>query len=330
MTVTVGVSTFPVLIDREALAQRVADALTQAFSKIAAHKAEIEQLWIQFENLPKGETIMGCCTKGEFCQKILNRTTRSIQYLLNGRPEPKSNLGNANIVRTTDASAASATPLRFEICSRTDPRYEEIRDRHYIDNKGCIGLQVHFLIWYQGTIAGIISGASAAHSTAPRDKFFGITKDNRKAIDGIVSNVVFRLEIDEPNLATQCLKHFRDIIPHIFYEIYGVVVFGFETFVVENETRVGTIYKADNWTFAGTTAGSTKVRNGIENPAERTDCRPKLVFCKWREGFNAPCTTRTPQWVKEYAGLVLSSTACFPHASGVSNRPLRSNLLAVQ
>jgi len=327
--------------DREALAKRVADAFGQAFAKLAAHKSDIEQLWVEFENLPADETIMGCTTKGEFCQKVLGRSSRAVQYMLTGgnpsnrkapvaKPseiishQPSDETADDTVADTADplhftntpaievpfttseptdvlTPSAASTSLRFELCSRTDPRYEEIRDRHYIDNKGCIGRQVHFLIWYKGQIVGVISGASAAYATAPRDKFFGITEENRQAIQGIINNVVFRLELDEPNLATRCLRRFQEIIPHIFYEMYGVVVFGFETFVLENDTRVGTIYKADNWTFAGATAGSTKVRNGIENPADRKTVKPKLVFCKWRDGFHAPCTTRTPKWVmKEY------------------------------
>lgn len=36
----------------------------------------------------------------------------------------------------------------FELirCKRSDPRYQEIRNRHYIPNHGTFGQQMHYLI----------------------------------------------------------------------------------------------------------------------------------------------------------------------------------------
>jgi hypothetical protein len=70
--------------DREALAEKVASAFQSAFSKLEEHKADIEKLWKEFECLRSGETIMGCKTKTEFCQKVLGRSIRAVQYLLSG------------------------------------------------------------------------------------------------------------------------------------------------------------------------------------------------------------------------------------------------------
>ena len=71
--------------DREALAQRVASA----FAKLVDHADDIRQLWLEFENLSAGETIMGCTTKSQFCERVLGRSIRAVQYLLNGRTEPQ-------------------------------------------------------------------------------------------------------------------------------------------------------------------------------------------------------------------------------------------------
>jgi Domain of unknown function (DUF4338) len=204
----------------------------------------------------------------------------------------------------------SLQEIQLEPCSRTDPRYEAIRNEHYIDNHGCIGQQVHFLIHYKGELVGIISGASAAYATKSRDQFFGINKGNRHGfLQGVVDNTVFRLENHEPDLATRVLRLWREIVPHIWYEKYGTVVYGFETFVVENDTRKGALYKADNWTFAGTTSGATKIRNGIENPADNwKKVVPKLVYCRWRDGFSTTCSARTPEWVQKMCGDVLRSS----------------------
>jgi uncharacterized Zn-finger protein len=70
--------------EREALAQRVADVVNGAFTKLAAAKDDIDNLWIEFRFLPKGETIMGCATKTEFCEKVLGRSIRAVQYMLDG------------------------------------------------------------------------------------------------------------------------------------------------------------------------------------------------------------------------------------------------------
>jgi hypothetical protein len=204
----------------------------------------------------------------------------------------------------------SESDIWLESCSRTDPRYEEIREDHYIPNHGAIGQQAHFLIHYKGEIAGIISGASPVYATSSRDKFFCVDKKNRsKFLQGIVNNIVFRLENHEPNLATRVLKLWRNIIPHFWYEKYGTVVYGFETFVIENDTRKGSLYKADNWTLAGKTAGATKVRDGIDKPADNwKEVTPKLVYCRWRDGFDHACSARTPEWVKKLYPNISSSS----------------------
>lgn len=203
---------------------------------------------------------------------------------------------------SSGVSAFSAdSDIELSQCGRTDPRYVEIRDRHYIPNNGCIGRQAHFLIYLRRELVGIISGASPVYATKTRDEFFGIRdrKMRERVVNGIVNNSVFRLEKTEPNLATQVLRLWRNVIPHLWYQRYGTVVYGFETFVIETETRAGTLYKADGWTPTGVTAGATKVRNGIDKPADQwKQVIPKLVFCRWREGFTSPCFAHTPTWVR--------------------------------
>lgn len=173
---------------------------------------------------------------------------------------------------------------------RTHPAYQEIRDRHYVPNNGAVGQQIHYLIYLDKKICGIISGGSAAYAVGCRDDFFGITKDNRQvALNGIVDNTVFRLEKNLPNLGTQILSMWRRQIEQDWEQKYGVQVCGFETFVVEESYRKGSMYKADNWKFVGETNGSTKFhKHGAEKKFERRDTEKKLVFCKWIKGRNLP------------------------------------------
>ena len=173
---------------------------------------------------------------------------------------------------------------------RTDPIYQQIRSRHYIPNNGAIGQQIHYLIYLDDDVAGIISGGSAAYAVASRDEYFGITKDNRQvALNGIVDNTVFRLEKNLPNLGTQILALWRRQIARDWERKYGVKVAGFETFIIENERRKGSMYKADNWQFVGQTNGSTKFhQSGIKKHFERREVEKKLVFCKKIKGGALP------------------------------------------
>lgn len=144
-------------------------------------------------------------------------------------------------------------------CKRSNPEYQEIRDRHYIPNHGTFGQQIHYLIKLDGKTVGIISGASAVYAVKARDDYFGLTKENKRvALNSIINNTVFRLEKNLPNLGTQILAMWRKQIAADWEAQYHVRVHGFETFVIENETRKGCMYKADNWEYIGQTKGQYK------------------------------------------------------------------------
>lgn len=175
--------------------------------------------------------------------------------------------------------------MKLVLCSRSDIEYKIIRDRHYVANHGCIGKQLHYLIYEgEGILEqpiGIISGASAIWASEYRDKFFGINKGNRiEKIDKIIDNVVFRLEKNNRNYGSQIMALWRKTILKDWTKRYGTEVIGFETFVFGKE-RFGTIYKADNWTYVGQTKGSAKYKpHGAYNIGERKKTEIKLIFCK--------------------------------------------------
>lgn len=176
--------------------------------------------------------------------------------------------------------------VELEFCKRTDSRYKEIRDRHYIPNNGTHGQQIHFLIHYKGEIVGIISGASSVYGVGARDNYFDIPKDKeikqKYYLPAIINNVVFRLEYHEKNLATKVMSKFRKVVSELWENIYSVPVIGFETFVIETDSRKGTLYKADNWNFVGYTKGSTKKHSkGLKNTATRVSTEEKMIYCRW-------------------------------------------------
>lgn len=181
-------------------------------------------------------------------------------------------------------------------CKRSNPDYQTIRNRHYIPNHGTFGQQIHYLIYLDDEIVGIISGASAVYAVKSRDDYFGLTKENKKvALNSIINNTVFRLEKNLPNLGTQILAMWRKQIAQDWKAQYGVKVHGFETFVIENDTRKGCMYKADNWDFIGETKGSTKTHNGMQNPSQRLSTEVKLIYVK-KIKHTKLATEYTPTW----------------------------------
>ena len=141
--------------------------------------------------------------------------------------------------------------MNLVVVQRTDERYQDIRNRHYVDNHGTLGQQIHFLIVKDNQPIGIISGASSVYGVKARDDFFKIPNDQnikqKFYLPAIINNTVFRLELHEKNLATQILSRWRKTISEMWKYVYGIPVIGFETFVVEEDYRKGTLYKADNW-----------------------------------------------------------------------------------
>ena len=78
-------------------------------------------------------------------------------------------------------------------------------------------------------------------------------------------------------------------------ERYKVKVHGFETFVVEEDYRKGTLYLADNWVYLGETMGSTKTHKGLANKSERVSTNKKMIYAKKIPNTKLS-TFYTPTW----------------------------------
>lgn len=157
---------------------------------------------------------------------------------------------------------------------------------------------MHFLIYKEDLIVGIISGASAVYAVRSRDEYFGITTDNRhQVLPAIIDNVVFRLEDHTKNLGTQVLSEWRKKVCVVWKRKYNVEPIGFETFVIPTKTRQGAVYKADNWLEVGITAGSCKFHlHGIEKEMTRQGGVQKLIFCKKVKGVLLPKDNYESRW----------------------------------
>jgi hypothetical protein len=209
--------------------------------------------------------------------------------------------------------------IELKIVKRTDPSYQDFRDRHYIPNRGCHGQQLHYNVMVDGRHVGIISGASSVYGCAPRDEFFGLSKtkeDKQSQLNQIVNNVVFRLEENTMNLGSFVLGAWRRRVCRDWKYVYGAHVVGFETFVIredrpDGKDRHGGVYFADNWSMVGITQGNTKVHaadaksGGMNTKHTRREVEKKLIFCFRNSKMKFSLTRYESSWKdKERAALV--------------------------
>ena len=210
--------------------------------------------------------------------------------------------------------------LHLEFCSSADPRFVKIRREHYIESysleeQKCLsakereakglkfgdrGQQIHFLIWYRGELAGIISGGSAVKSLTIRDDFFQYDSAKRKEankwINSLVDNTVYCLTNHEKGLFGRVLSLWEKACAVAWLDIYGVPVVGFETFI--DPTKVtsggsGLGYQSTGWTFLGISKGRAVAHpkhtgmNQVNGKSTRQygETTPKHVFGKWARGF---------------------------------------------
>lgn len=67
----------------EMRARSIISRMASLCDKLKTLEDDIRALWLDFDNLPAGQTILGCATKKEFCEQKLHRTPQAIRYMLN-------------------------------------------------------------------------------------------------------------------------------------------------------------------------------------------------------------------------------------------------------
>ena len=175
--------------------------------------------------------------------------------------------------------------IRLELASKTDPDIINYMQNHYSHPNGFVGRQLMYRIWVDNKSVGAIAGGSATMHLPGRDEFFG----EEFALQKVINNTFYHLEdnLGDKNLGTKVLKLWRQRIVDDWQYFYKSPVIGFETLI--ELPRTGALYKADNWTYVGTTKGITCKRVGGLSSSEKfggvrvwnyEDLRPKLVFCK--------------------------------------------------
>jgi hypothetical protein len=179
--------------------------------------------------------------------------------------------------------------ISLELCKAGNVQYKAIRSRHYVPDNGTVGRSLSYLIRFDGTVIGIITGGSCASAVRARDEFFGLDLVNQfddyysgehegmmrmrsQMLGSIINNTIFRLEVINYGLASAVLARWRVQVVADWNKRYGEMVLGFETYILETPNRNGGCYVADNWTKVGQTSTG------------------KLIYCKLNDNlFSGEC-----------------------------------------
>ena len=55
--------------------------------------------------------------------------------------------------------------VRLELVKRSNPLYKQFRARHYIPDRGLVGQQLQYIIFYGTEVVGVIGGSSAVFTS---------------------------------------------------------------------------------------------------------------------------------------------------------------------
>lgn len=188
--------------------------------------------------------------------------------------------------------------LELHRIKRTDPRILENMAVHYSQPKGFVGRNICYAITVDGVYYGAIVGGSSTLHLIGRDEFFGLTKENKRAmLLRIVNNIFYHVEKQNGrypirNMVPRVLSEFRARIIIDWFEKYRDQVIGFESLI--ELPRTGDSYKRDGWTEVGITKGQTCKRAAGKGTDSWTgkrvwdteNLRPKRVFVRFVDARN--------------------------------------------
>ena len=129
----------------------------------------------------------------------------------------------------------------------------------YVPSSKSVGRRIDWLIYDDDTFplhaVGMIGIGSSVYPP-PKDmlEFIGLSKSEYKDVfNSVANNWRFCMKKSIKNGGTQILKQVRQLAPNAWKEKYGDDLKYLITFVGGGNT--GAVYKADNWSMVGETAG---------------------------------------------------------------------------
>ena len=163
--------------------------------------------------------------------------------------------------------------------SSEERRYRDLmQEHHYLGSLPKIGETLWYVAVWRDEWVSLLSFSASALKCAARDRWIGWDfRLQYGRLKLVVNNSRFLIMPDwrVPNLGSRilslCQKHLR----RDWEKTFGHPVVLLETFV-DPQRFHGTVYKADNWIYAGDTKGFRRVRLGYS----ATPKSPKMVFVK--------------------------------------------------
>jgi hypothetical protein len=133
----------------------------------------------------------------------------------------------------------------------------QIVEQHhsYVPTMDSVGRRIDWLVYHNYEVVGMIGIGSSVYPP-PKDllRYLGVSKDQYRPIfNTLANNWRFCLSTPIKNLGTQVLKLVRNDAPIAWMKKYGDELKYILTFV--GADKKGAVYKADNWTHIGYTAG---------------------------------------------------------------------------
>jgi hypothetical protein len=156
---------------------------------------------------------------------------------------------------------------RIRIASTADEKSEVkaiIENHHsYVPTYRSVGRRIDWIVTLEGKTVGMVGIGSA---TYPPSKdmllYLGMTKEEyRQFFNSFANNWRFCMTEQRFNLGSQVLKLVRENAGKAWEEKYGNTLTHIFTFVGAGKT--GAVYKADNWTEIGLTAGLPKGKKSV-------------------------------------------------------------------
>lgn len=180
----------------------------------------------------------------------------------------------------------------------------------YVPTYNSVGRRIDWLVIVDGRVVGMIGIGSSVYPP-PKDllTYLGVSKNEYRSIfNTIANNWRFCLSETIPNLGTQVLKLVRNDAPLVWKQKYGDDLKHLITFVGANKS--GAVYKADNWTMIGYTAGLPKHKsssmkwNNSEELRTRfvkpTGENRKMIFVKSVDINKSHCRFVIPEVMKNF------------------------------
>jgi Domain of unknown function (DUF4338) len=131
---------------------------------------------------------------------------------------------------------------------------------HYLAYTQPVGEHLKHLVYARGTPIACLAWSSAPRHLAPRDRFIGWSKEQRKAgIARVAYNLRFLILpwAKVPHLASHLLARVAPVVSADWQRLYQHPIHLLETFIDPGRFR-GSCYRAANWIYLGQTTGRGK------------------------------------------------------------------------